>query len=158
VSRLVKPLDHRIVWSTGDLILWAELDLLLKDTLGNWHGRTFRVDSASEITTFPAHEAKRLRLTMPQSPSPGLIHEQTGLAVRSGYLMCQIVGMDQTEYRFPCFFIGDPDTPPPPATPSARLPRCLLGLSGVIDQIRWTLHGTPTGLQAPHGNLMVEKI
>jgi hypothetical protein len=158
VSRLVKPLDHRILWSTGDLILWAELDLLLKDAHGNWHARTFRVDSAAEMTTFPAYEARRLGLPIPQHPSQGLIHEQTGLPVRSCYVVCQILGMDRTAYRFPCFFLGDPHTPPPPATPAARLPRSLLGPSGVIDQIRWTMDGAPAGLQAPHGNLIVEKI
>jgi hypothetical protein len=42
MSRLQKPLNDRVLWSTGDLILWAELDLLLKDGLGNWQAQTFR--------------------------------------------------------------------------------------------------------------------
>jgi len=158
VSRLEKAIDHRILWSTGDLILWAELELLLKDGHGNWHSKSFRVDSASDMTTFPAHEAKLLGLPLPQHAAHGLIHEQTGLSIRSGYLSCQVVGMDQTEYLFPCYFLGDPDVPPPSGTPPARAPRRFLGLSGVVDQIRWTFDGTPAGRHAPHGKIIVEKI
>ena len=44
--------------------------------------------------------------------------------------------MDQTEYGFPCFFLGDPDTPPDPKAPPAAIPRYLLGLSGVVDKLR----------------------
>jgi hypothetical protein len=28
--------------------------------LGNWHAKTFRVDSASDLTTVPAYDAKQL--------------------------------------------------------------------------------------------------
>jgi hypothetical protein len=93
---------------------------------------------------------------MPKQPAP-IVHAQTGLAVRSGYLRCRVVGLDPTEYAFPCFFVGDPDIPPDPNTPPARLPHFLLGLSGVIDKVRWTFDGTPAGPLAPHGCLIVEK-
>ncbi len=155
MSRLLHPLDYLILWSTGDLIVRAELDLLLKDSLGNWHARTFRVDSASDMTTMPAHDAARIGLSVPSNLAP-LKHEQTDLEVRSGYLKCQVVGMDQTEYVFPCFFLGDPGLPPDPKTPAGKLPRYLFGLSGVIDQIRISLDGEP-GPGAPHGHLIVEK-
>jgi hypothetical protein len=75
MSRLQQPLDYQILWSTGDLILRAHVDLLLKDNQGNWHARTFRVDSASDMTTMPAHDARGLGLPIPGNPSP-LKHEQ----------------------------------------------------------------------------------
>jgi hypothetical protein len=87
--------------------LRAEIDLLLKDHQGNWHAKTFRVDSASDMTTMPAFDARRLNLPVPINATP-LRHEQTGLEIRSGYLRCQVIGMDQTEYSFPCFVLGDP--------------------------------------------------
>src|SRR5213080_4253572 len=59
MSRLQTPLRHQILWSTGDLILRAYLDLLLKDGAGNWHPKTFRVDSASDVATVPAYHAAR---------------------------------------------------------------------------------------------------
>ena len=137
------------------MILRAELDLLLKDNHGNWHARTFRVDSASDMTTMPAHDARLLGLPIPAQPT-SLRHEQTGLEIRSGYLRCQVVGLDQTEYAFPCFFLGDPGLPPNPNAPPATLPRYLLGLSGVINQVRLLFDGDP-GPGAPYGCLIVEK-
>jgi hypothetical protein len=31
MSRLELPLQHRKLWATGDVLLWADLDLLIKD-------------------------------------------------------------------------------------------------------------------------------
>jgi hypothetical protein len=155
MSRLAQPLHYHVLWATGDLILHAELDLLLKDNRSNWHARTFRVDTASDMTTMPAFDAAQLGLPIPNQPV-NVKHEQTGLEVRSGYLRCQIVGMDQTEYAFPCFLLGDPTTPPNPNALPATLPRYLLGLSGVIDKIRLLFDGDP-GPGAPYGHLIVEK-
>jgi hypothetical protein len=158
VSRVQKPLDHDILWASGDLILRAFLDLELKDDQGNCHKRTFRVDSATDMTTFPAHKARQMNLPMPKHAAIGITHEQTGLEIRSGVIRCRVVGRDQTQYTFPCFFLGDPHTPPSPGTPPARMPRYLLGLSCVVDKIRWEFDATPGGVQAPHGYLTVEKI
>jgi hypothetical protein len=93
MSRLQKPLQHRILWSTGDLVLWAELDLLLKDDCGNWQPQTFEVDSRSDLTTLPAYDAAQMGLPMPQQPARGVQHEQTGLEIRSGVIRCRVVGM-----------------------------------------------------------------
>ncbi|MCI0738091.1 MAG: hypothetical protein L0Y72_03540 [Gemmataceae bacterium] len=155
MSRLEQPLNHQVLWNTGDLILRAELDLLLKDNQGNWHAKTFRVDSASDMTTMPAHDARKLGMPIPSNVAP-LKHEQTGLEVRSGFIRCQIVGMDQTEYTFPCYFLGDPIVTPDPNASPVALPRYLLGLSGVIDKIRIAFDGD-AGPGAPHGFLIVEK-
>ena len=57
--------------------------------------------------------------------------------------------MDATEYVFPCYFIGDPNAP-------LAKTRNLLGLAGVINQIRLTFDGTSSVL-APFGVLVVEK-
>jgi hypothetical protein len=157
MSRFQTPLRHHILWGTGDLILRAYLELLLKDAQGRWHVKTFRVDSASDMTTLPAYDARQMALALRKDPAP-VIHHQTGLEVCSGYIRCCVVGLDPTEYAFPCFFLGDPDQPPDPNTPPARLPRYLLGLSGVVDKIRWTFDATPVGPLAPHGYLTVEKI
>jgi len=86
VSRFQKPLDHNILWATGDLILRAFLDVELKDDKGNWHKRTHRVDSATDMTTFPAHKARQMNLPMPKHAAIGITHEQTGLEIRSGVI------------------------------------------------------------------------
>ena len=57
--------------------------------------------------------------------------------------------MDKTEYLFPCYFLGDPNAP---LANSINL----LGLTGVINQVRFTFDGA-TSTQAPCGVLVVEK-
>jgi hypothetical protein len=155
MSRLEVPLKHRLLYATGDLLLRAELILLVKDGLGGWHKEAFRHDSGSEISTMPAYRAKKLRLPVPLQAAPGAVHGPTGLEIRSGYLRVIIPGLDAKECAFPCFFLGDPDVFPSPRHPSS-VPRNLLGLSGVIDQLRVYCDGTPTP-GSLHGNLVVER-
>ncbi len=67
-----------------------------------------------------------------------------------GLLQVRIVGMDLTEYVFPCYFLGDPTSPP--STPAANL----LGLTGVIDQIHLGFDGTPFP-GSVYGSLIVQR-
>jgi hypothetical protein len=143
MSRLEVPLLHRTLWATGDVLLRAELRLLLKDRNGIWKPRRFRVDSGSEMTTMFAFLARQLNLPFPPKAVPGVVHHQTGLEIRSGILRVQVVGMDGTEYGFPCFFLGDPNTPPPPHLMPAVGPENLLGMSGVVDKLRIYSDGRP---------------
>src|SRR5205085_11479058 len=98
MSRLAVPLRHRTLWASGDILLRAELDRLLKDSTGAWHKETFRVDSGTEMTTLPATLARKLGLSIPSIPVPNAVHTQTGLEFRSGILHVQVRGMDATEY------------------------------------------------------------
>lgn len=154
MNRLELPIQSRTLWVTGDVLLWVELELRLKDGAGGWHDVPFLVDSGTEITTMPAVEARALGLPMPQNAAAGVAHSQTGLAIRSGYLRFQIVGMDVTEYAVPCFFLGDPNTRP--AGPPGQLPRNLLQPCALLKQLRLTLDDDPGGAM-PHGMLVVEK-
>jgi hypothetical protein len=157
MSRLEVPLRHRILWATGDILLRAELDLLLQDRSATWQRQVFRVDSGSEMTTMPAYRARQLGLPLPQKAATGATHQPTGLGLRSGYLRIRVPGLDANEYVVPCFFLGDPDTPAPKGPPAA-LPRNLLGLSGVIDKLRVYCDGTPAPPGALYGNLVVETL
>jgi hypothetical protein len=147
MSRIEVPLAYRRLQTTGDLVVRAELELELKSDQDTWEIVTFLVDPGTEMTTMPAEGAKRRNLPIPRRPVPGLtLH---GQEVRSGLLRARVVGMDATEYVFPCYFLGDPNTPPVRG-------RNLLGLTGVINQIRLTFDGA-TSVPAPHGVLVVEK-
>jgi len=147
MSQLELPLAYRKLQTTGDVVVRAELDLEVKTNEGTWESVRFVVDSGTEMTTMPAAEAKRLNLPIPKRPVRGLaLH---GQKVRPGLLRARIVGMDATEYTFPCYFLGDPNVPGANA-------KNLLGLTGVINQVRFTFDGT-TSLVAPHGVLVVEK-
>jgi hypothetical protein len=148
MSRLVVPLIYRTLRATGDVLVRAELDLLLKTNRGTWNPMRFRADSGAD--------AKVLDLPMAQRASAGVRHRQTGLEVRSGLIRARVVGMDATEYVFPCFFVGDPNTPLSAYNPQST-PHNLLGLSGVVDKLRTGYDGTPAS-GALYGNLIVEKL
>jgi hypothetical protein len=123
--------------------------LSLKTNQGAWKQVRFRVDPGTEMTTMLAVDARKLDLPMPKTPVSGLVLH--GREVRSGLLRARIVGKDLTEFVFPCYFIGDPNAFPPGP------PRNLLGLTGVVNQIRLTFEGTTSAL-APWGILVVEKL
>jgi hypothetical protein len=148
MSQLQIPISGKILFATGDLKLWADITVLLKDAAGNWQSQTFRIDSATEITTFLAHKAKQLGLPLPTQQVRGVVHAQTGLEIRSGYLWFRVVGLDATEYVTACRFLGDPDTPA--FGQSVALPRKLIQPLGLRDKLRFILDkdlsdGTPYG-------------
>ncbi len=147
MSRLEVPLAFRKLRATGDLVVRAELVLAIKTDHGTWELVTFLVDSGTEMTTMPAAEAKKQNVPMPKHPVAGLTFQ--GLEVRSGLLRAQIPGMDATEYLFPCYFLGDPNA-------TVVRNRNLLGLTGVINQIRLIFDGKPSPV-AQGGVLAVEK-
>jgi hypothetical protein len=103
MSRLELPLVSRKLSTTGDDVVRAELVLEVKTNQGAWEPIRFVVDSGTEMTTMPAAEAKRLKLPIPTRPVPGIaLH---GQEVRSRLLRARIVGMDASEYTFPCYFL-----------------------------------------------------
>ncbi len=156
MSQLEVPLRGRTLWSTGDVLLSAELMLRLKDRAGTWKDEIFRVDTGTDITTVSAPLAQQLNLPMPVQASPGAIHVQTGLVIRSGLLRFQVVGLDATEYVVPCFFLGDLNRPPTPPQP-ATSPYKLLQPLGLLDQLRFHFDKDARSIGAPHGVMIVEQ-
>jgi hypothetical protein len=154
MSRVAIPISGQVLWSTGDVRLRADIELLLKNNSGHFASETFRVDTASEVTTFPAYHAKLLGLPMPAKASPGVTHVQTGLEIRSGLLRFRVAGMDQTEYVAPCLFLGDPALPPAPGSP-ANFPRKLLQPFALLDYLRFEID--KTGTASLFGELIIEK-
>jgi hypothetical protein len=74
VSRLEVPLIAKTLRATGDILLRAELDLIIKTTAQTWEQVVFLFDSGSEMTTMPAAQAKLLDIPLPVNPVPGLKH------------------------------------------------------------------------------------
>jgi hypothetical protein len=147
MSRLELPLIERKLQSTGDLLLRAELALEIKSNQGEWKSLTFLVDPGTEMTTMRASEARDRDLPIPRKPVPGLTFK--GEEVRAGLLRARVTGMDPTEYVIPCYFVGDMNVAPPAQAKN------LLGLTGVINQLRLSFDGRPyPGAQG--GILVVE--
>jgi hypothetical protein len=152
MSRLEIPITGTVLFATGDVKLRAEIDLELKDAAGHWHTQTFRVDTGTELTTFPARDARRLGLPLPQHTSPGAVHTQTGQPFRSGFLRFRVGGMDGTEYAVGCLFLGDPTAAGPPAT----FPRKLVQPFQLLDWLRFAA-GKDPALGNLYGEMVVEK-
>src|SRR5262249_55041539 len=122
---------------------------------GNFIPEILRVDTGTELSTFPAYHAKLLDLPIPAKASPGVAHAQTGLEIRAGVLRFRLVGMDRTEYAAPCLLPGDPMVPPIPSPP-ATSPRKLFQPFALLDHLRFTIDKEPaTG--SLYGDLVVEK-
>jgi hypothetical protein len=156
MSRLVIPVTGKTLFATGDIKLWVEVDLLLVDRNSKvLSPEPFRVDSATEISTFPAYRAKQLDLAMPVRANTGVSHPQTGLEVRSGYLRFRVVGMDPTEYLVSVLFLGDPDTPLDPSQPGT-FPRNLLQPLGLLEHLRFEMKKDPLH-GSLYGDLIIEK-
>jgi hypothetical protein len=157
MSRLAIPVSGQTLYATGDVMLavWARLHL--RDGAGNFFARDFRVDSGTDITTFPAYEAKQLGLYLTPHPA-NVTHEQTGLEVRSGQIAFRIDGMDQTLYAVPCFFLGDPGAPPAPGTPRGQLPRKLLQPLHLLNVLKFSTDKNPASIGAQYGELIIEKV
>ncbi len=155
MSRLEVPILGKIIRATGDVILWAGLDLLLRNSSAAFLSYPFLVDTGTQITTFPAYEGKQADLPMPIHASP-LRHRQTGLEVRSGFLRFQVAGMDATEYTTTCLFLGDPDTPLPPRQQAGSRWMLLQPLS-LLGQLRFDFDKDAKTAGTPHGIMTVEK-
>ena len=155
MSRLAIPVSHQTLATTGDVLLWVDITLVLKDNSGNFIKRRFRIDSATHVTTFPAFDARQLGLPLPIHPSR-IRHNPTGLEVCSGLLRFRIDGTDATEYVISCFFLGDPATPLNPAQP-AFPPRALLQPLTLLDHLKFTMDKDAASIAAPYGEVIIEK-
>jgi hypothetical protein len=146
MSRVEIPLGFRRLTTTSDKVRRADVAVELRTNQNTWKRVPFLFDSGTEMTTMPAADARKFNLPMPQRPVRGL--RLRGQEARPGLLRARVVGLDPTEYYFPCYFLDDPDIPP-------AEPRNLLGLTGMINPIRLSFDGTYTPA-APDGRLIVE--
>jgi hypothetical protein len=154
MSRLAIPVSDQKLFATGDVKLWLEVTLAVRDGAGSFVNRLFKVDSGTEITTFPAYDAKQLGLHVPANPAP-VRHEQTGLEVRSGMLVFRIDGMDQTVYAVSCLLLGDPYVRPSPNAPKGTLARNPLQPLALLEKLNFSTQKNPGG--PAYGELIVEK-
>src|SRR4051812_29249752 len=99
MARLEVPLLGKNVWATGDLVLRAELDLLVQDDRGLFRPETFRVDSGTEMTSMAAARARAIGIPLPQKVT---YLEINGIRreVRRGSIHAQVAGMDGTVHSF----------------------------------------------------------
>lgn len=156
MARLAIPVQGLTLYATGDVMLSIWMELLLRDDAGGWSKHKFRVDSGTDISTFPAHEAKKLGLQFTARPA-AVTHQQPNLPVRSGQLAFQVVGLSTKLYTVPCFFLGDPNNPPPPGTPKGWLARKLLQPLHLLNLLKFSADKGPMAISDPHGEIIIEE-
>lgn len=157
MPRLAIPISGQMLYATGDLKLWADVTLSLRDGAGNFVDTDFRIDTGAEISTFPSHRAKKLGLFLPPRAA-GVVHTQTGLEVRSAHLVFRIAGLGPTQFTVSCLFLGDPNTPPPPGTPRGQVPRNLLQPFALLNQLKLYSEKDMLSVGAPHGEFVLETV
>lgn len=153
MPRLVIPITGKILFTTGDVRLWAEVDLELRDHLSNWWPARFRLDTATDISTMSAYEAKQIGLPVPKNPILGAVHQPTGLEIRAGLLRFRVPGLDQTEFMTSVLFLGSVDVAPI-LTSSTLLPRRLLQPFSLLNDLRFSMDNNGT---TPFGEVVIEK-
>jgi hypothetical protein len=79
-TRLEVPLLGKTLRATGDVLLRAELDLLIQTNARSWEQVVFLVDSGTEATTMPAAQARTggTPFGVPQGVPPNAVN-QSGL-------------------------------------------------------------------------------
>jgi hypothetical protein len=109
----------------------------------------FQVDSAANVTTIPIATAEAKRLPIPTNvielearTAVGKVRQR----VHAGRLTVRVPGLVGREFVWPCHFVEAQGEPPP----------ALLGLAGVLDDLRIPFDGT-YALEAPYGWLVLEE-
>ena len=121
MARLEIPLIGRKIASTGDIVLRAELDLLLRARDDTLRSVTFRVDTATDMSTMPAWLARQFDLPLPKDRVPNLTHA-SGLAVRNGLLPHQGCRHGPGGVQLPLLFPRRPRHGPGPVSISSPVP------------------------------------
>jgi hypothetical protein len=109
----------------------------------------FRVDTGSDVTTLSVAKARELGLSVPRKAIEFNVEAATGQVrqVRHpGRIQGKVFGLDGWDFDWPCHFVEHQGPGPKP----------LLGLAGVLDDLRIGLDGSYS-LESPYGWLHLER-
>lgn len=108
-----------------------------------------RVDPGSALTTLSTARATDLGIPFPRKAVAVTVETSAGPVEQlhhPGRIVVRIPGLEGREFDWPCHFVET--TGPTPAA--------LLGLAGVLDDLRIILDGAYS-LEAPYGQLILEE-
>lgn len=144
------PLEYSRLRQTGEVAIFPRLELLVRASIGNFAALEFLLDTGANFTTIPLAEARRLQLAVPPRTitlevrtAAGMVRQQ----VHPGRISVQVPGLQGHTFTWPCHFVD---------TPGQAAPVALLGLSGVLNDLRLTFDGT-YALDARYGVLLLEQ-
>lgn len=146
------PLKFARLRQTGEMTVKAETWFLVRTTRGSFEPLLMLVDTGANITTIPVPHAINAgvaiptrRITLDVQTATGVVRQQ----VHPGYIQVRVPGISHPHpFEWPCHFVDQPGVAPPIS---------VLGLSGVLDDLRLTFDGTYS-LDARYGVLLVEPV
>lgn len=145
----VPLVSYRVVGIDQTLVR-AVLPVQIRTGLRGFVETEFVVDSAAAITSIAVAKATQLGIPVPRKAVELGVETATGPArqVRHpGRIQGRIQGLEGWMFDWPCHFVAHRGPPP----------KAVLGLTGVLNDLRITLDGTHA-LEAPYGWLILERI
>jgi hypothetical protein len=126
----------------------AVFTLFVRAANGDLWPMRFVLDTASAVTLIPVANAREAGLSIPYRPVEFTIQTASGESRqrrRPGRIQGEVPGLEGLVFDWPCHFVEQQD-----------LVLNVLGLAGVLDDLRITLDGRYS-LEAPHGWLILER-
>jgi hypothetical protein len=146
---LRQPLT-RTRFSTGLYGLKAVLHFLVRSKYHEFVPLDFLVDSGANITTVSVALAKRYGIPVPKRVVAVEVRTSAGIVrqyVHPGNLTLRVPGFSGRVFVWPCHYAELP----------ANQDCILLGLSGVIDDLRIVFDGAYS-VDAPYGSCIIEEV
>jgi hypothetical protein len=147
-DRLCEPLRHRFRDELHhlfvDVPLWVERSDL------RFHPHSFRVDSGATVTRIHSNQALAAGLPVASASPPVVVSEVTAagrrdITIRRGIIRVRLHERQRSApFSLPICYVVDAPCPIP-----------LLGLGGVVDQMRWVIDGRWSPA-APHGYCLLK--
>lgn len=143
------------ILATGFIALQSTVELLIRTTKG-FEPLQFLIDPGAVLTTIPASFARELGIPLPLKSTNLRVRTAGGTVWQKVYpvhLRVRIPAFAGREFVWPCHFV-EPSTG---AADSETLSRALLGLGGVLNDLRIIFDGG-YALDAPHGCVILEEV
>jgi hypothetical protein len=109
----------------------------------------FVVDSGAALTSMSVAKARRLGIALPRGAVELSVETAIGIMRQTRYpgrIQGRVVGLEGWTFDWPCHFVAH----------QGPAPKAVLGLAGVLDDLRIILDGT-YALEAPYGWLILER-
>jgi hypothetical protein len=125
------------------------IPLLVRNRLNHFDSIDFLVDSGANVTTIAVTDARNARIPFPAQSINLTVRTAAGnlrQRVHPGTLSVRVAAFPSRQFLWPCHFVEH----------SGAGPRAVLGLAGVLRDLRLIFDGTYS-LEAPHGWLVLEE-
>jgi hypothetical protein len=147
---LQRPLEAYRVRGISQPLVRSVLRIEVRVRDRSFRGIDVRVDPGSGMTTLSAARAVDLGIPFPHKALMLTVETAAGPVTQRRHpvrIVVRIPGLDSREFDWPCHFLQA----------SGNAPQPLLGLAGVLDDLRITFDGTYSP-EAPYGRLILEEL